>query len=99
MIGHAHLEYLRFGLVDVKFMFVYPLRSYIDNFMMIQRDLAEICEFQSKCLTGRVEIRERESRERDDYNVWPCHCNGVVMRWSRPAQWLTCEVGLGDWWG
>ena len=52
------------GEVNVQFMSVCPLLSYTENFMMIQQDLAEICEFQSKCLTGR-ESRERvESRER-----------------------------------
>ena len=52
------------------------------------QDMAEICEFQSKCLTGSSqELRERvKSREKVDYNVCPCHCDGVVMRWARPAQ-------------
>ena len=65
MIGHDHLGKLRLGEIYVQFMHVCPLWSYTENFMMIQQDLAEICEFQNKCLTGssRVE-RERVERER-----------------------------------
>ena len=77
---------MRFDEVDVQFMSVCPLWSYTENFMMIQQDLAKICEFQSKCLTGSPESPESPEREKVDYNVWPCRCNGVVMRWSRPAQ-------------
>ena len=63
-------------------MSVCPLWSYTENFMMIQQDLAEICEFQSKCLTGSSSSGSGRERERDkvDYNVCPCHCDGVVMR-------------------
>ena len=53
MIGHCHLGQLRLGDVDVQFMSVFQLWSYTENFMLIQKDLAEICEFQSKCLTGK----------------------------------------------
>ena len=62
MIGNDNLGKLRLCGVDITLMSAWPLWSYTENFMMIQQDLAEICEFQSKCLTGRVESRV-ESRE------------------------------------
>ena len=64
MIGQNHFGWLRLGEIDVQFLFVYPLWSYTENYMMIHQHSAEICEFQSKCLTiSSQEIQEsRKSR-------------------------------------
>ena len=48
MIGHDHLGKLWLGEFDVHFMLVCPLWSYVRNLMMIQQNLAKICEFQCK---------------------------------------------------
>ena len=73
MIGYDHAGQVRFDELDVQFMSVCPLWAYADRFMKIHHNLAEICEFQSKCLTGNPESpKSRESAEnaeRLDYIV------------------------------
>ena len=59
--------------------------------MMIQQDLAEIYEFQSKCLAGKC-LTGRERVERGMIIMFGLvAAMGRVMRWSSPAQVSRCQ--------